>query len=123
MAIDTAALNNAVQAFVTETSHVQGAALVTPDGLPIAGALPEGLEDARTAAMAAALITIGDRVGEELQHGPIQHMIIEGTQSYSILSLCGSEALFWVLASLEVKQGILLIEIRRIVEEMTRIIG
>lgn len=123
MAIDTTALNHTVQTFVTETSHVQGAALVTPEGLPIAGSLPEGLEEARAAAMAAALITIGDRVGEELQHGPVQHMIIEGTQSYSILSLCGTEALFLVLASLDVKQGILLLEMRRIIEEMTQIIG
>ncbi|PZO10326.1 MAG: diacylglyceryl transferase [Leptolyngbya foveolarum] len=123
MPIDTARLTEIVQTFVTETSHVQGAALVTPEGLPLAGRLPDGLEESRVAAMAAAVVSIGDRIGEELQRGSIQHILLEGTKGYSILVLCGKEALFLVLASAEVKQGILMIEIRRVVEEMAQLIG
>ncbi|NJM98060.1 MAG: diacylglyceryl transferase [Phormidesmis sp. RL_2_1] len=123
MAIDTAALNQKLQAFVTETSHVQGAALVTPTGLPIAESLPKGFEESRAAAMAAAAMTIGDRIGEELQRGPIQHILLTGSQGHSIVTLCGEETLFLVLAGLDVKQGILMLEIRRVVEEMAQIIG
>ncbi|MGB7250689.1 MAG: roadblock/LC7 domain-containing protein [Phormidesmis sp.] len=123
MAIDTARLNNIIRAFVTDTSHVQGAALVSPEGLSLAGSLPEELEESRAAAMTAAVIVIGDRIGDELRRGPTERVILEGLQGYSILTRCGSEALFLVLASLDVKQGILLIEIRRIVEEMATLIG
>lgn len=122
MAIDTQKLDEIVRDFVTNTQHVQGAALVTHEGLPIAGTLPEGLEESRAAAMAAAVITIGDRIGDELQRGPVQHILLEGTQGYSILALCGSEALFLVLASLSVKQGILMLEIRRIIKEISQMI-
>ena len=123
MPIDTARLTEIVQTFVAETSHIQGAALVTPEGLPLAGSLPVGLEESRAAAMGAAVVAIGDRIGDELQRGPVQHILLEGTQGYSILTLCGKEALFLILASAEVKQGILMIEIRRVVEEMAQIIG
>ena len=123
MPIDTARLTEIVQTFVTETSYVQGAALVTPEGLPLAGKLPDGLEEPRAAAMAAAVVSIGDRIGEELQRGPVQYILLEGTQGYSILTLCGKEALFLVLASVEVKQGVLMLEIRRVVEEMAQLIG
>ena len=123
MPIDTTRLDDIVQTFVAETSHVQGAALVTPEGLPLAERLPVGLEESRAAAMAAAVVLIGDRIGEELQRGPVQHILLEGTQGYSILVLCGKEALFLVLASIEVKQGILMIEIKRVVEEMAQLIG
>ncbi len=122
MAIDTAALNHKISAFVTRTSHVQGAALVTPEGLPIAATLPDGLEETRAAAMAAAVMTIGDRIGTELQRGSIQHILLEGTEGYSILTLCGPEALLLILASREVKQGILLLEIRRLVADISDII-
>ena len=123
MAIDTTQLNNMVRAFVSGTSHVQGAALVTHEGLPIAGTLPDGLEESRAAAMAAAVATIGDRIGSELQRGPIRHIWLEGSHGYSILTLCGPEALFLVLASTEVKQGILMLEIRRIVTDMTQLLS
>ncbi len=122
MAIDTAALSQTISVFVTRTSHVQGAALVTPAGLPIAATLPFGLEESRAAAMAAAAMTIGDRIGTELQRGPMQHILLEGTDGYSILTLCGPEALLLILASCEVKQGILMLEIRRLVTDIINII-
>lgn len=122
MAIDTAALSQKISVFVTSTNHVQGAALVTPEGLPIAATLPVGLEETRAAAMAAAMMTIGDRIGTELQRGPMQHILLEGTRGYSILTLCGPEALLLILASREVKQGILMLEIRRLVTDITNII-
>ncbi len=122
MAIDIQRIDDIVRAFVTETRHVEGAALLTPEGLPMAGTLPNGLETERAAAMAAAVITIGNRVGEELQRGTVQQLLIQGTEGYSMLTICGKEALFLVLTTLEAQQGILLLEIRRIVNEISQII-
>jgi uncharacterized protein len=122
MAIDTNGLNEIVSYFVSDTPHVQGAVLVTHDGLPLASTLPAGLEESRAAAMAAAVMTIGDRIGDELQRGTMEHIMFSGTQGYSILTLCGSEALFLVLASPDVKQGILLLEIRRMVAAMAHLL-
>ncbi len=99
---------------------------MTPEGLPIASVLPQGpqgLEESRAAAMAAAVMTIGDRIGAELKRGTMQHIMLAGTQGYSILTTCGTEALFLVLASREVKQGVLMIEIQRVVEAATAVIG
>lgn len=115
MTIDTDQLNQVVRAFVTDTLHVQGAALVTAEGLPIASTLPPGLEESRAAAMAAAVVTIGDRIGEELQRGHTEHILLEGSQGYSLLTLCGDDTLFLVLASSSVKQGVLMLEIKRVV--------
>jgi uncharacterized protein len=123
MAIDTTELNNIVRRFVTDTPHVQGAVLATHDGLSLASTLPAELEESRAAAMAAAVMTIGSSIGDELQRGAMQHIMLSGTQGYSILTLCGSEALFLVLASPEVKQGILLLEIRRMVAAIAQLLS
>ncbi|MGC1308627.1 MAG: roadblock/LC7 domain-containing protein [Phormidesmis sp.] len=121
MAIDTQQLDDIVRNFVVDTSHVQGAALVSPAGLSLAGSLPEGMAENRVAAMAAAAMTIGDRIGDELQRGSMQYILFSGDRGYSFLTLCGPEALFLVLTSCDVKEGILMIEVQRTVEEMARI--
>ena len=122
MAIDTHQLNDLIQSFVTDTLHVQGAALVTAEGLPIVSTLPPGLEESRAAAMAAAVLGIGDRIGEELQRGATQHILLEGAQGYSILTFCTTETLFLVLASSEVKQGVLTLEIQRMIARIAQLL-
>ena len=123
MSIDTDRLSERVQTFVANIRHVQGAALVTVEGLPVVGTLPPGFNEAKTAAMAAAAITIGDRIGQELQRGVVQHIWVEGTNGYSILALCGHETLLLVLANLEAKQGLLTLEIRRLIEEIVPLLS
>ncbi|MEL6350494.1 MAG: roadblock/LC7 domain-containing protein [Cyanobacteria bacterium J06627_28] len=123
MGIDTERLNQIVQSFVTETPHVQGVALVTTEGLPIAATLPPALEEARTAAMAAAVITLGDNIGQTLHRGDIEHILLEGSEGYSILTRCGSETLLMVLASAQVKQGILMLEICRVTADILEVLA
>ena len=123
MAIDTQQLNERISAFVANTPNVEGAVLASQDGLPLASALPPALEESRAAAMAAAVLAIGDRIGTELQRGHTQHITFQGANGYSILTLCGSDSLFLVLANADVKQGILLLEIRRIVENLADILN
>ncbi len=118
MGIDTDRLDEIIQTFVTDTRHVQGAAFVTGEGLPVVGTLPPGFDEARTAAMAAAAVTIGDRIGHELQRGIVQCIWVEGTNGYSLLAPCGHETLLLVLANLEAKQGLLTLEVRRIMTEI-----
>lgn len=123
MTIDTQQLYDVVQSFVTGTLHVQGAALVTSAGLPMVSTLPPGLEEARAAAMAAAVVGIGDRIGTELQRGAMQHILLEGAHGYSILTLCTPDTLFLVLASSEVKQGVLMLEIQRMIVQLAQLLG
>ncbi|MFK8185621.1 MAG: roadblock/LC7 domain-containing protein [Phormidesmis sp.] len=123
MAIDTDKLQETIRTFVTSTPHVQGAVLATHDGLPVASALSADIEESRAAAMAAAVMAISDRIGTELQRGQMQHITLSGSQGYSILTLCNSDALLLVLANPEVKQGILLLEIRRTVADIASILN
>ncbi|HAG83355.1 MAG TPA: diacylglyceryl transferase, partial [Cyanobacteria bacterium UBA12227] len=47
MAINSEKLGYVLKTFVTGTSDVEGAAMVTPDGLPLASSLPGGMDDER----------------------------------------------------------------------------
>lgn len=118
MAINSARINNILQTFVTDTANVQGAALVTPDGLPLATTLPASMDDERVSAMSAAMLSLGERISAELNRGSIERILIEGQQGYGILTSCGEDAVFLVLASQMAKQGILMLEIKRAVSEL-----
>ena len=118
MAIDTAKIQAALHSFVSGTNDIEGVALVTPDGLPLVSVLPSYMDEERVAAMSAALVSLGERIGSELLRGPIGQIEIDGEEGYCIVRSCGEEAFFLVLASRLVKKGILSLEVKRAVDEL-----
>ena len=122
MAINSEKLRIILQNFVNSTSDVEGAALVSPDGLPIAARLPSGMDEERTSAMSAAMLSLGERIGVELSTGIIERLYVEGTNGYGILIGCGEDAVLLVLATKSAKQGLLMLEIKRTVTEIKRVL-
>lgn len=118
MAINTAKINSLLQNFVTSTGDVEGAALVTPDGLPLATSLPGAMDEDRVSAMSASMLSLGERIGRELARGSIDRIFVEGEQGYGILTSCSDDVVFLVLASRAAKQGVLMLEIKRAVEDL-----
>ncbi len=122
MAINIEKLNLVLQDFVSGTSDVQGVALVTPDGLPLASTLPGAMDEERVSAMSAAMLSLGERIGQELARGIIERIYVEGDKGYGILISCGEDAVLLVLADQKAKQGMLMLEIKRIVSEIKQIL-
>ena len=122
MAINSDKLGYVLRNFVSTTSDVQGAAMVTPDGLPLASSLPGGMDDERVSAMSAAMLSLGDRIGRELARGEIDRIYVEGVEGFSILTSCGEDAVFLVLAGKAAKQGVLMLEIKRTLGELKAIL-
>ncbi len=123
MSINIQKLNSILDNFVSGTNDVQGAALVTPDGLSLASSLPSGMDEERVAAMSAAMLSLGERIGKELSRGGIDRIYVEGDDGYGVLTSCGEDAVFLVLASKAVKQGVLMLEIKRALSELKPALG
>ncbi len=123
MAINTEKLGMVLQNFVSATNDIQGAAVVTPDGLPLADCLPGGMDDERVAAMSAAILSLGERIGSELARGNIDRIYVEGNQGYAVLTSCGEDAVFLVLANATAKQGVLMLEIKRAISELKSLLA
>ncbi|HEY9651075.1 MAG TPA: roadblock/LC7 domain-containing protein [Coleofasciculaceae cyanobacterium] len=118
MAIDSVKLGHILKNFVTATADVEGVAVVTPDGLPLASNLPGNMDEERVSAMSAAMLSLGERIGMELVRGSIDRIYVEGDEGFSILTSCGEEAVFLVLANKAAKQGVLMLEIKRALGEL-----
>ncbi|MCL1490580.1 MAG: roadblock/LC7 domain-containing protein [Pseudanabaena sp. Salubria-1] len=120
MGINVAKLESILQNLVTSTSDLEGAALVSPDGLPLASTLPSGMDEERVSAMSAAMLSLGERIGNELARGTIDRLYVEGDKGYGILTSCGEEAVLLVLASKAAKQGVLMLEIKRVTGDLRK---
>ena len=118
MAINSQKLGYILRNFVSTTTDVEGVAVVTPDGLPLASSLPGGMDEERVSAMSAAMLSLGDRIGQELARGGIDRIYVEGEKGFSILTSCGEDAVFLVLANKAAKQGVLMLEIKRALTEL-----
>ncbi|MFP4410158.1 roadblock/LC7 domain-containing protein [Coleofasciculus sp.] len=123
MAINAEKLGMIIKDFASATSDVEGAAVVTPDGLPLATTLPSGMDDERVSAMSAAMLSLGERIGKELVRGVIDRIYVEGDQGLSILTSCGEDTVFLVLATKAAKQGLLMLEIKRTLDELRMVLS
>lgn len=118
MPIDVSKLEASLQSFVANASNVQGAALVSPDGLTLAAVLPGAMDEERAAAMSAAMLSLGERIGRELSRGQIERILVEGGSGYGILTSCTEDAVLLVLADASAKLGILNLEIKNVLAEL-----
>ncbi|MEB3217160.1 MAG: roadblock/LC7 domain-containing protein [Nostocales cyanobacterium 94392] len=122
MPINAGKIESILQHFVSSTSDIQGATLVSPDGLSLAAVLPNTMDDEKVSAMSAAMLSLGERIGSELSRGSIDRIFVEGDKGYGVLTNCGDDAVLLVLASQSAKQGLLMLEIKRLTEELKLIL-
>jgi hypothetical protein len=104
-----------------ENTRLNGASLVSADGLPIASVLKSGMEEDRIAAMGAAILSLGERVAEELTKGTLEQITIKASDGYIILTGVGNDAVLVALADNNAKLGLLLVEIKRAQEKFKQL--
>ncbi|MDJ0736448.1 MAG: roadblock/LC7 domain-containing protein [Nostocaceae cyanobacterium] len=116
--INISMLQDVLQNFVGGTSNIEGAALVSPDGLALVSVLPSYMDEDRTAAMSAAMLSLGERIGSEFSRGFMDRILVEGEKGFAIMVSCGQDAVLLILANSDVKQGLLFLEIKRLVAQI-----
>ncbi len=101
---------------------IEATAVVSVDGLTIASALPDDVEEDRVAAMSAAMLSLGERISTELGRGSLDQVYIRGKNGYVILMSTGEEAVLTLLARKEAKLGLVFLDMRRAVEDLAKLL-
>ncbi len=101
---------------------IEASAVVSVDGLPIATALPREVEEDRVSAMSAAMLSLGERIASELGRGVLSEVQIKGEQGFVILQSLGTEAVLTVLAREGAKMGLVLLDMRRAVDDLSKLV-
>lgn len=105
------------------TPDIIASALVSVDGLTIASALPNDVEEDRVSAMSAAMHSLGERISQELGRGVLDEVYIRGQEGFVLLTAVGNEAVLTALAREEAKLGLIFLEMRRAAEDLEKLVG
>ncbi len=101
---------------------IEASAIVSLDGLTIASALPQEVEEDRVSAMSAAMLSLGERIAGELGRGSLEQVYIKGEKGYVVLMSVGQDAVLTALARDSAKLGLIFLELRRAAEDLTKLI-
>ena len=106
----------------SSSPDIEGSAIVSVDGLSIASALHKEIEEDRVSAMSAAMLSLGERIASELGRGALEQVYIKGEKGYVLLMSVGEEAVLTVMAREQAKLGLILLDMRRAVDDLSELI-
>lgn len=115
-------LNNTLRHLQNESPGVEASALISEDGLMIASALPQDLDEGRVAGMSATLLNLGNRAASELRRGLVQEVIVRGEDGYAVMINAGRGALLLVLANSTSKLGLIFFDMREAIGRIKAIL-
>ena len=102
---------------------IEASAVVSVDGLIMASALQQGVEEDRVSAMSAAMLSLGERISTELGRKGLEQVSIKGSKGSIVLTSIGEEAVLTVLSRQDAKLGMIFLEMRRAAEDLVKLVG
>ena len=111
-------LEERLRALLNSTPEIEGAAVVSVDGLGIASVLNPQIEEDRIAAMSAAMLSLGERIADELGRGTLEQVYVKGEYGFALLTSVGPQAVLSVIARGDSRLGLVLLELRKVVRDI-----
>jgi len=101
---------------------LEASMIVSADGLSIASALPDGMEEARISAMSAAMLSLSESITRELQKGSLEQVYIKGENGYVLLMSIAQKAVLTVFAEENIKLGLIILIMKQAVADLEPLI-
>ena len=98
--------------------EIEACAIVSVEGLPIVSALPTDVDEAKGAAMTAAMLTLGEKASMELGKGELKQVIIEGNEGWLLVIQAGLNACLTVSTTKQAKLGLLFLDMKRAADKI-----
>lgn len=112
-----------LRAMQASAPDIEASAVVSVDGLIMASALPQEVEEDRVSAMSAAMLSLGERISGELGRKGLEQVYIKGSAGAIVLTSIGEEAVLTVLGRPDGKLGLIFLEMRRAAEDLVKLVG
>ena len=108
---------------------LQGTVVVSTEGFVVAAYSGEGrartsnpIDSPQIAAMAAAIIALGERVLGRLARGELDRILLDGTEGGIIVVSAGPEAALATMVNKDAKLGLVMYELRRSSREVHKVL-
>ena len=111
-----------LSALELQTPELEGAAVISVEGLMIASRLPEALTDDLMAVMTAAMLALGERIANDLNRGQLSQVYIKGENGYVLLMAVNESAVLTAIASEEAKLGLVFLDMQQAVADLRKLL-
>lgn len=104
------------------SADIQASAAISTDGLVMASILTSGMDEDRIGAMAAAMLSLGDRTAHELGRGELEQVLIKGHHGYAMMTHAGPDTVVMVVTKSSAKLGLVFLDVKRAAEAISKIV-
>ena len=118
----TETLNRILRNLQTESPDVEASALISEDGLMIASALPQHIEEMRVAGMSATLLSLGSRAARELELADLEQVLIKGSDGYAVMVHASEGTMLMCLTTTAARLGLIFLDMSRAVDEIGKVL-
>lgn len=115
-------LNRILRSLQAGTPEIEASALISEDGLMIASALPNHIDEMRVAGISSTLLSLGQRASTELQRGGLEQVLIRGQEGYVVMVGAATGTMLLVLATHDAKLGLIFLDMTKAVKDISKII-
>ncbi len=115
-------MNQVLRALQSSSPDVEACALISEDGLMIASALPQHIEEGRVAGMSATLSMLGARAARELDRGDVEEVLVRGKKGYAVMMTAAQGKLLLALATENAKLGLVFLDMRRTTADLRKVL-
>ncbi len=122
MSSRTDQLNTILSSLQSGSPEIEASALVSEDGLMIASALPQHIDEVRVAGICATLISLGMRAVSELDMGAMEQVMIKGDKGYAVMVKAVEGTDLIVLTTASAKLGMIFLDMNRTVSEIKKVL-
>ena len=106
---------------LVKNPEAKAAAIISPEGLPIASALPKSVDETKISAMTATLLSLSERAIIDMRKGDFHQLHIKGSEGNLIVMQAGLNAVLTVSTTNDIKLGLILLDCRRACEKIVKL--
>jgi predicted regulator of Ras-like GTPase activity (Roadblock/LC7/MglB family) len=96
-------LDDLLKKLLDAIPEVKAAVIVSTEGLPLASALPKGVDETRIAAMTAALLSLSERAILEMNQSDFDQLTIKGSSGYLLIFQAGPGTVLLISTTQDVR--------------------
>jgi uncharacterized protein len=114
-------VNQHLRSLRTSTPEIIGAVVVNMDGFVVSSVIPSEVDDELIGGMAAALLGVGERIASDLMRANMEQVYVRSPKGYVIINAITDQSALVLLVTRDAKLGLVFLELRRVVEELGRL--
>ncbi|MEJ5185500.1 MAG: roadblock/LC7 domain-containing protein [Candidatus Geothermincolales bacterium] len=114
-------INTVLRELRANLPEVEAVVLISSDAMALASDISDDSDEEMISALSSSVLNMGERAARDLRRGVLEQVFIKGDQGSLLLMHCGPQALLSLMVKPEAKLGVVLMEAKRTVEELSRL--